>query len=157
MDLVSRRSRHQHIVDLSTEADTQRFGAALAAFLAAGDWVSLIGPLGVGKTALARSVIQARLGGEVEVPSPSYTLVNIYGAEPEIWHADLYRISTPDEIDEIGLLDRQSECITLVEWPERLGGLLPDRRLEIALAFTSAEGRKARVTCIGDWPEEFLR
>ncbi|MEM1277565.1 MAG: tRNA (adenosine(37)-N6)-threonylcarbamoyltransferase complex ATPase subunit type 1 TsaE [Pseudomonadota bacterium] len=140
----------------SSEAETRDFGQALAACLCAGDWVSLIGPLGAGKTALARSLIQARLGPATEVPSPSYTLVNVYAGIPEIWHADLYRLSDPEEAEELGLLDDLADRIVVAEWPERLGPSLPARRLELRLDFDGEQGRLARLSRLGDWKLEGL-
>ncbi|MEM0923632.1 MAG: tRNA (adenosine(37)-N6)-threonylcarbamoyltransferase complex ATPase subunit type 1 TsaE [Pseudomonadota bacterium] len=133
---------------LATEAETGRLGRALAPDLVAGDCVCLFGPLGAGKTALARALIQARLGDTVEVPSPSYTLVNVYAAPVEIWHADLYRLTGPEEVDELGLLDALSHAILLIEWPDRLGEDLPERRLDIELSHL-AQGRRATLSAQG--------
>ncbi|MEM9044021.1 MAG: tRNA (adenosine(37)-N6)-threonylcarbamoyltransferase complex ATPase subunit type 1 TsaE [Pseudomonadota bacterium] len=143
-------------LSLSSEVETARFGRSLGQFLRAGDWISLIGPLGVGKTALARSLVQGRLGQSVEVPSPSYTLVNVYDGEPQIWHADLYRLGEPEEAHELGLLDDLADRIVLVEWPERLDRAIPDRRLEITLGFEGDQGRFLRLAAYGDWDLEGL-
>ncbi|MEM7506548.1 MAG: tRNA (adenosine(37)-N6)-threonylcarbamoyltransferase complex ATPase subunit type 1 TsaE [Pseudomonadota bacterium] len=134
-----------HLLD---EAATQRLGTAIAPVLAAGDTLCLNGGLGAGKTALARAIIQARLGQGVEVPSPSYTLINVYDGDPAIWHADLYRLSHGEEVAELGLLDALAGNLVLIEWPGRLGDTLPPRRLEIALEF-EGEGRSATLTPIG--------
>jgi tRNA threonylcarbamoyladenosine biosynthesis protein TsaE len=105
---------------LKDEEATARFGARLAALARAGDVVTLSGPLGVGKTALARGFIAA-LGHEGEVPSPSFAIVQPYEElDPPVWHVDLYRIEEPSEIDELGL-DSAAEAVLLVEWPERAG------------------------------------
>jgi tRNA threonylcarbamoyladenosine biosynthesis protein TsaE len=103
---------------LEDEAATARLGAALAAVAVPGDVITLSGPLGVGKTALARGFIAA-LGHSGEVPSPSFAIVQPYEEiDPPVWHVDLYRIDDPAEIDEIGL-DCASGGVLLVEWPER--------------------------------------
>ena len=130
----------------ATAEETDAIGRALAAALAPGDIVALHGPLGAGKSHLARAVIRARLGDpEAEVPSPSYTLVNIYEAEEgEIWHADLYRVDA-DELEEIGLADAPADALVLVEWAERWPAL-PTRRLDIRLEFAPAGGRTLIVT-----------
>ena len=105
---------------LSDEAATREVGAILAGLVEAGDVITLAGPLGAGKTALARGLIAA-LGHSGEVPSPSFAIVQPYEElDPPVWHADLYRIEQPGELEEIGL-----ECavqgVLLVEWPDRAG------------------------------------
>lgn len=116
-----------------------RFASDLAAGLAAGDVVALHGDLGAGKTTLARMIIQARAqaAGEPapEVPSPTFTLVQTYELpNGDIWHFDLYRIADAEEAWELGIEDAFATAISLIEWPERLGRLLPDRRLDVRLA-----------------------
>jgi tRNA threonylcarbamoyl adenosine modification protein YjeE len=133
----------------ATPDETDAIGRVLAAVLVPGDIVALHGPLGAGKSHLARAVIRARLGdAAAEVPSPSYTLVNIYQAERgEIWHADLYRVD-PEELGEIGLGDLPPDAILLVEWAERWPGL-PARRIDISLAFAPDDGRSVTVAAGG--------
>lgn len=105
---------------LADEAATEAFGKRLSTCLRQGDVVTLSGPLGVGKTALARAVIKA-LGHDGEVPSPSFAIVQPYeDVEPAVWHVDLYRIEDRGELDELGL-DSLSGAALLVEWPERAG------------------------------------
>jgi tRNA threonylcarbamoyladenosine biosynthesis protein TsaE len=145
---------------------TERLGRALAALLRPGDVVALYGDLGAGKTALARALIRALPapaagpGGaaEEEVPSPTFTLVQIYERDPApVWHFDLYRIEDPAEVHELGLSEALAEGITLIEWPERLGGLLPAEALSLTLSYgddeEGGEGRLARLDGAGDWPE----
>lgn len=131
---------------LPDEAATARLGRRLAPLLTAGDTVFLSGPLGAGKSALARAIIAARLGpGPHEIPSPSYTLVNVYDScETEIWHADLYRLSDAEELTELGLSDAWGAALVLVEWPEKIGNDRPARRLELMLAPDSEGGRRLR-------------
>ena len=98
-----------------------RLGGTLAARLRPGDVVAVAGPLGAGKSQLCRAIVRALLRDPgAEVPSPSYTLVNVYAAgDLQVWHADLYRISEmPDELQELGLEDA-ADAIVLIEWPER--------------------------------------
>ena len=119
---------------LPDEASTVRLGAALATIVRAGDVVTLSGPLGVGKTALARGLIAA-LGHRGEVPSPSFALVQPYEAlEPAIWHVDLYRIEDRTELDELGL-DAAGAAVLLVEWPERAGDDAWPDALRLSLQF----------------------
>lgn len=146
-----------HVLRAATPDDTDAIGRTLAAAVAPGDVVALHGPLGAGKSHLARAIVRARMHDPAaEVPSPSYTLVNIYqAAGGEIWHADLYRID-PDELGEIGLEDAPSDAILLVEWAERWPGL-PRRRIDIVLAFSADCGRSVTVTPKGNGWEDALR
>ena len=111
---------------LRTEEETAAFGAALARVARSSDVITLSGPLGVGKTALARGFLGA-LGHEGEVPSPSFAIVQPYDElNPRVWHVDLYRIEDPSEIGELGL-DAAADAVLMVEWPERAGaGAWPD-------------------------------
>jgi len=132
------------VVELPDEAATAAFAARVSALAATRDIIALKGDLGAGKTTFARGFIRAR-GCTEEVPSPTFTLVQVYelGAAA-IWHFDLYRIKSPEEAWELGIEDAFSEGISLIEWPERLGPLLPPRRLEIELLFGGRpEARRA--------------
>lgn len=122
----------QHLAD---DAATAAFGARLAGALKPGDLVLLDGDLGAGKTALARAVIRTLCGDpRLDVPSPSFALVQPYEiAGRPILHADLYRLSTEAEIDELGLFDR-ADAIVLVEWPERAPSLAARADVTIRLA-----------------------
>lgn len=136
---------------LPDEAATVALGAELAALARPGDLICLTGDLGAGKTALARGLIRARLGA-VEVTSPTFNLVQVYGGgDEEIWHVDLYRIEDPSELRELGLEDALGDVLCLIEWPDRLVGGLPDDRLEVILAFEEGGGRSATLVPHGDW------
>ena len=132
---------------------TRRLGARLAALLRPGDFVGLGGALGSGKTTLARDVIEALAGGPVEVPSPTFTLVQTYEVGAiSLWHVDLYRIEAPGEVLELGLDDALAGGVLLVEWPERLGSLLPAERLDLTLVQGPADdARVARLAAHGAW------
>jgi tRNA threonylcarbamoyladenosine biosynthesis protein TsaE len=96
----------------------------------------LKGDLGTGKTSFARAFIRARGNPDEEVPSPTFTLVQIYELDPiAIWHFDLYRLQSAEEAWELGIEDAFGTATSLIEWPERLGPLLPARRLEVTLVF----------------------
>jgi tRNA threonylcarbamoyladenosine biosynthesis protein TsaE len=131
---------------LGSEAETSAFGGWLGGKLVAGDTVLLTGPIGAGKTHLARALIRHRLGdANAEVPSPTFTLVQTYDApDGAIWHADLYRISHPDEVIELGMETAFDTAIVLVEWPERLGRWRPAGAIILDLA-AQGDGRVARI------------
>lgn len=111
---------------LRDPAATHAFGRKLAAMVRAGDAIALAGPLGAGKTSLARGVL-AGLGLAGEAPSPSFAIVQPYDP-PEVQlpvlHIDLYRIDNASEIDELGLDDARDDSLLLIEWPERMGATL---------------------------------
>jgi tRNA threonylcarbamoyladenosine biosynthesis protein TsaE len=131
---------------LPTAAETEALGRRLAALARPGDVILLDGPIGAGKSCLARAFIRARLGQEEDVPSPTFTLVQVYEADGvEIWHADLYRLTHPDEVWELGLDDAFASAICLVEWPDRLGAHVPPQALRIRLE-AEGKGRRALVS-----------
>ena len=132
-------------ISLHTANDTAQLGARLADALKPGDVVCLSGDLGAGKTTLARGLIQSRLG-EVDVPSPTYTLVQTYDwGEAELWHCDLYRLEQPEDAYELGLVEAMDEEIVLLEWADQLGALLPDTAKHVAIAF-DGKGRTATLS-----------
>jgi len=118
---------------LPNEAATRRLAVDIAAVLAPGDMLTLSGDLGTGKTTFARALIRHLAGDEsLDVPSPTFTLMQIYDLpRGSVVHADLYRVSTADEIVEMGFADLPADAVALVEWPERAGAFLPDDRIDI--------------------------
>lgn len=138
-----------------TDADmTAQSGGVLASLVRPGDVLALWGDLGAGKTTLARGFIAALVPGQEAVPSPTFTLVQTYPAEidgeaVEIWHFDLYRLKLAEEAYEIGIEEAFAKGISLIEWPERLGSLLPRRRLDVTLS-PVGEGDSRRLTLVGD-------
>ncbi|MCG9915495.1 MAG: tRNA (adenosine(37)-N6)-threonylcarbamoyltransferase complex ATPase subunit type 1 TsaE [Phenylobacterium sp.] len=136
---------------LEDEAATARLGTALAAVLGRGDAICLTGPLGAGKSTLARALIRARTTPDEDVPSPTFTLVQFYeGADLSIAHFDLYRLTSPDEAFEIGLDEALEDGAVIIEWPQRLEGRLPPHRLDIELVLDGA-ARRARLVPHGAW------
>ncbi|WP_288409581.1 tRNA (adenosine(37)-N6)-threonylcarbamoyltransferase complex ATPase subunit type 1 TsaE [uncultured Sphingomonas sp.] len=137
---------------LADEAAAQAFGAKLAAVVRPGDVIALSGPLGAGKTSIARGLLAA-LGLAGEAPSPSFAIVQPYDP-PEVrlsvLHVDLYRIEDPDEAVELGL-DEADDALLLVEWPERLGDDHWRDGLWLTLAFDDAGGRRLTARVPDAW------
>ena len=139
-------------MNLADEAATGRLGQAVAAQLRPGEAVCLTGPLGAGKSTLARALVRALTTPDEEVPSPTFTLVQFYeGPRLAVAHFDLYRLSDPDEAYEIGLDEALDAGAAVIEWPERLEGRLPPDRLDIEIALAQDGGRTARLTPHGAW------
>ncbi|MBI1186944.1 MAG: tRNA (adenosine(37)-N6)-threonylcarbamoyltransferase complex ATPase subunit type 1 TsaE [Alphaproteobacteria bacterium] len=136
---------------LADAAATEALGARIGAALELGEAVLLFGPLGAGKTTLARGAISAWVGAETEAPSPTYTLVQAYeGPKGGLRHADLYRLASTHEIEEIGLVDALLEEALIVEWPERFAAQAPENRLHVTLSHAGG-ARRARLEGFGVW------
>ncbi|WP_174293318.1 tRNA (adenosine(37)-N6)-threonylcarbamoyltransferase complex ATPase subunit type 1 TsaE [Sphingomonas bacterium] len=143
-------------VILADPAESHAFGASLAPVVRVGDVITLAGPLGAGKTSIARGLLAA-LGLVGEAPSPSFAIVQPY-APPEtrlpVLHVDLYRIEHSRELDELGLDDSRRDAVLLVEWPERAGeGAWPDA-LALTLA-VSGEGRALTARVPPGWTQRW--
>lgn len=147
------------VLTLEGEDATLSFGARLAAITQAGDVIALWGGLGMGKTVIARGVVRALLGPEEEVPSPTFTLVQPYdGPDFPLYHFDLYRLNDPEEAYELDIEDAFAEGLSLIEWPERLGHLLPARRLDLRLSPGGGENeRRVGLSGDADWIERLKR
>lgn len=130
---------------LPAEENTRKLGEALANEARGGDVIALRGPLGAGKTALARGFIRALSENGEEVISPTFTLVQTYDTpRGTVWHFDLYRLEKPDDVFELGLEEALAEGISLIEWPESLGPSLLKEALIVDLATVSgSEARQA--------------
>lgn len=151
-------------IPLADAQATAALGARIAPLLQPGEAVLLFGPLGMGKSTLARGLIRALTTPDEDVPSPTFTLVQFYEASPAVAHFDLYRLSRPEEAFEIGLDEALDDGIALIEWPERLGDqperwLGPDH-LTITLSelhlgpdgsADTGSGRLATVSGAGAW------
>ena len=141
---------------LSDEAATEALAARLAGIARSRDVIALRGDLGAGKTVFARAFIRARIDPDEEVPSPTFTLVQVYEpagrSEATIWHFDLFRLAGAEDALELGIEDAFADAISLIEWPERLGEMLPASRLDVMLAFgTTAGSRRARIEGDAAW------
>ena len=144
---------------LDHEDDTVRLGAAVARELKAGEAVCLAGPLGAGKSVLARGLIRALTrDDEEEVPSPTFTLVQFYETEGlPLAHFDLYRVEKAQEVFEIGLDEALDRGAAVIEWPERLGHHVPADRLDIEIHMDEdGSSRHARLTPHGAWEDRAI-
>ena len=136
--------------DLASETQTSALAAALAARARIGAIIALQGDLGAGKTAFARAFVRALTGPEEDVPSPTFTLVQLYDAPAfTIYHFDLYRLEDPDEVLELGIDDAFAGGVSLIEWPDRAGGYLPPAHLAVDIRIGEAEGTRT-ITFSGD-------
>ena len=130
---------------LPDEAATIGFAEKLAPLLRTGDCLALSGDLGMGKSTLARALIRARMNEpDLDVPSPTFTLVQFYDGTPPLYHFDLYRLSDPDELIELGFDEALVDGISLIEWPERGDGMLPQDTLTLSFQ-EDGNGRRVRL------------
>ncbi len=142
---------------LPNQDATAALARRVAPILRAGDTILLEGEIGAGKTAFARALIRARTNRDEDVPSPTFTLVQTYDAPgAEIWHCDLYRLTGPDEILELGLDAAFDEGICLVEWPDRLGAALPAGALRLSFSGED-EGRRVCFAGPQAWMDRLRR
>lgn len=125
--------RGERTIRTTDAAATRALGGRLAAVAGPGDLICLAGPLGAGKTQLAKG-FGLGLGVEEPVTSPTFVLMSEYAGRLPLFHLDLYRIDDAADALAGGLLDeRQADGVTLVEWPERLGAALPAARLQVTI------------------------
>lgn len=136
-----------------SEAETGNIAGTLAPYLRVGDVLALDGTLGAGKTAFARALINALPGDPEDVPSPTFTLVQTYERDAlEIWHFDLYRLDAPEDAYELGIDDAFADALSIIEWPENLGSLLPPAHLRITLHQAAGDdSRKIAFEGNDDW------
>jgi tRNA threonylcarbamoyladenosine biosynthesis protein TsaE len=120
---------------LSSPQETADLAKRIAAALRPGDCLLLEGPIGAGKTHFSRHLIQSLLHIPEDIPSPTFTLVQTYEVPTgELWHADLYRLSSLNEVEELGLIDAFDTAICMIEWPDRLAELTPPHALHLRIA-----------------------
>jgi len=140
-------------IQIADEMAMEALARKIATVSGVGDMIALSGQLGVGKTVFARAFVRSRMGADEEVPSPTFTLVQLYECEPvPIYHFDLYRLNHPDEILELGFEDAMADGTVLVEWPDRLGAYMPMDRLDIEITQgRKSNARSVRLTGQGYW------
>ncbi|MCH8201816.1 MAG: tRNA (adenosine(37)-N6)-threonylcarbamoyltransferase complex ATPase subunit type 1 TsaE [Proteobacteria bacterium] len=142
-----------------SQRQIERLAVTIASLSKKGDLVLLSGPLGAGKTTLARAFIRQLISDlSAEIPSPSYTLAQSYapadGVGPMVWHFDFYRIEDPSEITELGLEEAQAEGVVLAEWPEHAGSALAAGGLLISLALANRpRERQVTIENLGGWSD----
>jgi len=130
-------------ISLPSPEETAALARRMGAILRPRDVLLLSGGIGAGKTHFARALIQSLQDDPEDVPSPTFTLVQVYDTNAgELWHSDLYRLSHPDEIVELGLTEAFDTAICLIEWPDRLGDLVPDDALILHFAMAEVEGMR---------------
>ncbi|HHB81305.1 MAG TPA: tRNA (adenosine(37)-N6)-threonylcarbamoyltransferase complex ATPase subunit type 1 TsaE [Aliiroseovarius sp.] len=148
------QNAQQQEITLASPEATAALARRLAPLLGAGDCILLEGPIGAGKSHFSRALIKARLavqGRDEDVPSPTFTLVQTYDdGLVEIWHADLYRLNGPADIDELGLWEAFDSAICLVEWPDRLGEYGPTNALTLRLTPNGEEDARRAVLSYAD-------
>lgn len=136
-------SKNSMRLTLASPEETEALAQRLSKSMGAADVILLSGEIGAGKTHFARTLIQALLPYPEDVPSPTFTLVQTYETETlEIWHSDLYRLTSPDEVIELGLIEAFETAICLVEWPDRLEDLAPQSALSMAFEMTEITGER---------------
>jgi tRNA threonylcarbamoyl adenosine modification protein YjeE len=147
---------------LDNEGATMRLAAMVAHILRPGDLVTLGGDLGTGKTTFARHTIRALANDKkLEVPSPTFTIVQTYDTpRAPVVHADLYRLTSPQELAEVGWDEAGPESIVLVEWPERAGDSVSHDRLSVELTLADENPESARnitLNGVGSWAKRLAR
>ncbi len=142
-------------VTLSSPAATERLGVFLAGILRAGDVVALNGPLGAGKSALARAIIAFHNPDEIDIPSPTFTLVQSYAMRDStpLLHFDMYRLEAPEDALELGIEDSFYDSVNLVEWPDRIGPFLPKRALICDIRINPDESRTVVFSGNAQWKD----
>ena len=139
-------------IALLSEYDTHQLAVRLANTARSGDVFLLEGDIGTGKSTFARAFLHHLVGPEVDVPSPTFTLVQSYDfPQGIIHHYDLYRIEDPSELEEIGLYDHMYNAISLIEWPDRMKKHSLPRSLTLTFAMHDASHRSATITPQGAW------
>jgi tRNA threonylcarbamoyladenosine biosynthesis protein TsaE len=143
-------------VESNSAEETQALASRLARLAEAGDLLCLWGELGAGKTVFAKG-FGAGLGVAATITSPSFVLMAEYAGRLPLFHLDLYRLGGDADVLQGGLLDeRQAAGVTLIEWPERLGSLLPVERLDVRIAISGTEQRVISLQPLGPGMERYL-
>jgi len=142
-----------NLITLPDLAATEKLAERIAPLLHRSDMLALHGPLGAGKTTFARALLQI-LGVSDDVPSPTFTLLQTYETPNfPVTHFDLYRLKNAAELEELGWDDALADGVTLVEWPERARGHLPNDYLALHFALDAQSQRVCQIEPHGNWKE----
>lgn len=145
------------LVTLSKDPDeTRALGEELGRLLRKGDLICLYGELGAGKTTFVQGLARGLGVREKYITSPTFSLVNEYNGALRLFHIDLYRLSSPDELEDIGFSEYPGDGVAAVEWPERAAGELPGERLDILFKAGGGDSRKVSARAKGERYEELL-
>ena len=139
-------------VDLKSLAETERLGRFLGEIAEPGDVIILNGPLGAGKTTITQFIgAGLEVPGKCYITSPTFSLMHEYPGRLTIYHMDLYRLSSEEEVEDLGFVEYiYGDGLTIIEWPDRLGEMLPDEHLEISLAMAGEDCRTAEISAHGE-------
>jgi len=129
--------------------ETAALGRALGGLLRGGDLVCLYGELGAGKTTFVQGLARGLGVAEEYITSPSFSLVNEYRGDINLYHIDLYRLRGPQDLEDIGFTEYPGEGVAAVEWPERAEGLLPEERLEVRMSYAGEARREVEMKALG--------
>lgn len=133
------------VYNCKTEPETEKLARSLAEISGIGDVWALFGTLGMGKSVLSRAFVK-HLTDADEVPSPTFTLVQTYSAPDfEIYHYDLYRLKSPEEIWELNIEEAIYTGVCLIEWPEKMGAYLPKNVFKVNISAQPDGGRKIEI------------
>lgn len=149
------------LLELNGLSATDALARDLARLLIPGDFITLGGDLGAGKTAFVRALLRVLADDpELEVPSPTFTLIQMYDTpRMPVVHADLYRIRGQSELEELGWEEAGPDSLLLIEWPDRLGDFLPADRLDLTFSLSARhpEARQVAMRGYGRWAERLER
>ena len=136
--------------------ETVALGRRLGRLLVAGDVVALVGDLGAGKTCLVQGIARGLdVPESSRVRSPSFVILNIHPGRCDLYHLDLYRIHSPGELEDLGYREIfYGEGVTVIEWADKIGNLLPEEHLRISLAFRNETVRVIALEGVGGIPRE---
>jgi len=146
------------VIDLSSPAETSTFGRRLGQFLFAGSIVALEGPLGAGKTFLVKAIAEGLgLVNPAQVTSPTFVLIQEYNACLPIYHFDAYRLTDERQFAELGVHEYFTGVgVCLVEWADRVGGVMPVECLRIRIQVTGEESRRMDMKATGERYQQVL-